>query len=119
MSIKGYIDELEILKKEISRNNARNRSLHKRIHVIEQEIAQYLRAKEQAGVKYRGRTVVLQTKERRPPKQRSQKKQDVMELLENLGISDPQQAYEQLMDAQRGDPVERESVKISKMKEGT
>ena len=116
MSIKGYIDELEVLKTEITRNNARNRTLRSRIRSIEEEIAQYLRAKEQAGVKYRGRTVVLQTKERRPAKQRTQKKQDVMELLGTLGISDREHAYDQLMEAQKGDPIERESVKISRIK---
>lgn len=116
MSIKGSIDELDRIKSEITRNNAINRDLRKRAHTLEQQISVYLQSKSQAGVKYKGRTIVLETKERRSRKGKADKERDTMALLRELGVHNPTEAYSQLLDVQRGDAVEQHKLKIKKIK---
>lgn len=116
MSIKQWIDELDKLKAEIARNNAINRKLRARSQLLEVNIAEYLKAKDHAGVKYRGRTIQLETKERRVVKQGRQKEADVIEFFANLGMDDPRDVYRQLQNVQRRDPVSHEKVSIKKIK---
>ena len=42
MSIKNAINELERIKLEISRNNAQNRMLRKRLHELETQISDFI-----------------------------------------------------------------------------
>ena len=116
MSIKTAIDELDRIKAEIARNNAQNRALRRRLNVLETQISTYLQSKSQAGVKYNGRTIVLEKKERRQRKGRIDKERDTLTLLRNLGVEDPDEAYSQLLDVQRGDAVEHHKLKIKKIK---
>ena len=116
MSIKAAIDELDRIKAEIARNNAQNRALRRRLNVLETQISTYLQSKSQAGVKYNGRTIVLEKKERRQRKGRIDKERDTLTLLRNLGVEDPDEAYSQLLDVQRGDSVEHHKLKIKKIK---
>ena len=116
MSIKHSIDELDQIKAEISRNNAINRNLRQRARDLEGHIADYLQNKSQAGVKYKGRTIILETKERRLTKNKSAKERDVVTLLKQLGVDNPRDAYVQLLNAQRGDSVEQQKLMIKKIK---
>ena len=116
MSIKASIDELERLKVEITRNNTQNRILRKRVKILEEQISSYLQSKSQAGVKYKGRTIILETKERHVRKNKVDKQRDVVEFLTGLGINDPVEAYSRLLDVQRGEATEHYKLKISKIK---
>jgi len=117
MSIKNAIDELDLIKMEINRNNIQNRSLRKRASYLEEQISNYLQSKSQSGVKYNGRTIMLETKERRIRKGKIDKQRDTVELLRELGVMDPEEAYTQLVEVQRGNPVEHHKLKIKKIKE--
>lgn len=116
MSIKGSIDELDRIKAEIARNNAQNRALRKRATTLETQISNYLQAKSQAGVKYNGRTIILETKERRSRKGKADKQRDTMALLRELGVDDPAEAYAQLLDVQKGAAVEHHKLKIKRIR---
>ena len=116
MSIKNAINELERIKLEISRNNAQNRMLRKRLHELETQISDYLRSKSQAVVNYNGRTIVLETKERYNRKPKVDKKNDTLLLLKNLGVENPSDAYDQLQRVQKGDPIEKYKLKIKQIK---
>ena len=87
MSIKNSIDELDRIKAEIARNNAQNRALRKRASVLETHISEYLQSKSQAGVKYNGRTIVLERKERHGRKGKADKQRDTVALLHSTLIS--------------------------------
>ena len=116
MSIKGSIDELDRIKAEIARNNAQNRILRRRAHTLEAQISSYLQSNSQAGVKYNGRTIILETKERRGRKGKADKQRDTLEWLRELGVADPAEAYSQLLDVQLGDAVEHHKLKIKRIK---
>lgn len=115
MSIKGYVDELELIQTEIKRNNGRNKVLRARIKELEANITDYLSAKGQQGVKYKGRAIVLETKERHPAKKKKQKEEDIISLFEELGIANPNDAYTRLKGVQKGDPVEQQKIKFKKL----
>jgi cell division septum initiation protein DivIVA len=115
MSIKGYVDELEQLQAEIKRNNSRNRALRMRVKDLETNIKEYLAQKGQHGVKYKGRAIILENKERRPPKKKKEKEADVISLLEELGVEDPNKAYTRIQDVQKGDPIDQQKIKFRKL----
>jgi len=115
MSIKGSIDELERIKTEIARNNAQNRALRRRAHTLESQISEYLQSKSQAGVKYKGRAIILETTERRGRKTKADKKRDGVAFLRELGVEDPQRAYIELLDVQKGDATEHHKLKFKKI----
>jgi hypothetical protein len=116
MSIKGYIDELTMLNTEIKRNNARNKQLRSRVKELEMGIAEYLNSKDQLGLKYNGRAVMVEQSERRPAKKKQEKREDVISLLQEFGVGDTDKAYDRLLEVQKGDPVEYQKVKIKQLK---
>ena len=117
MSIKGSIDELDRIKSEITRNNTQNRALRKRASALEEQISHYLQSKSQAGVKYNGRTIVLEKKERHGRKGKADKQRDTIAWLRDLGVSNPAEAYSQLLNVQRGAAVEHNKLKIKRIGE--
>ena len=116
MSIKASIDELARIKDEIARNNAHNRRLRQRVNILEEQISSYLQTKSQSGVKYNGRTIILETKERRGRKDKVSKERDAISLLRDLGVNDPVSAYSQLVEAQKGETVPHQTLKIKRIK---
>ena len=116
MSIKGYVDELNMLNEEIKRNNMRNRKLRARVKELESNIASYLESKEQTGVKYNGQAIVVEHKAKHLAKKKKDKEEDVINLLRTLGVEDVDYAYQKLQEAQRGETVEHTKLKVSKLK---
>lgn len=116
MSIKGYVDELNMLNEEIKRNNMRNRKLRARVKELESNIAAYLKSKDQTGVKYNGQAIVVEHKPKHLVKKKKDKEEDVINLFKTLGIEDVNYAYQKLQEAQRGETVEHTKLKVSKLK---
>lgn len=115
MSIKSYIDELEQINAEIKRNNMRNRSLRQRSAELESNIALYLAEKDQQGLKYKGRAIIIENKETRPVMKKKEKEQNIISLLEEWGLTDTSKAYSKLQDVQRGDPIKKKKIKFTKL----
>ncbi len=122
MSIQGYVDELELIKQEIRRNNAQNRRLRDRLKKLEATISTYLEAKQTSGVKYKSKhsgsdkALILERKERRPRKSSKEKQNDVETFLRTLGVDDPVETYHQLIELQKGNPIVHNQIKIKNLK---
>jgi len=122
MAIQGYVDELELIKQEIRRNNAQNRRLRDRLKKIEAAISTYLEAKQTSGVKYKSknsgndRALILERKERRPRKGSKEKQSDVETFLRTLGVDNPVETYHRLIELQRGNPIMHNQIKIKNIK---
>ena len=113
--IKNYFDELTNIKAEIVRNNHRNKLLKKRATELEGHILEYLKEKDQQGVKYQGKAIVVKTQEKF--KQNKKLRQEVgVNFFRELGVRDPESAYRQLQEAQRGEPVEKQTLKFQNLK---
>jgi len=115
MSIKQQVNEINTLNLEIKRNNMRNKQLRTRVKQLEHEIMSYLKSKDQSGVKYNGQAIILEQTEKRPPKKKKDREQDIVEWLRNMGISDPDHAFAQLQNIQRGEPQEVNKLKFKKL----
>lgn len=118
MSIKGFVEELEKIEAEIKMNNKKNSVLRKRMKDIKENIAEFLREKDQIGLKHNGRAIILETVEKRIPKKKKEKEESVLSLLEQLGVDEPEKAYQQLLEAQKGESISKHNVKIKKIKSG-
>ena len=116
MSIRMIIEELDQLKKEILRNNTRNRALRERKKVLENNIAMYLKNKNQKGVKYKGTSIMIEEIEKRKIKKKSLKERDSITFFENLGVSNPTETYKQLLEVQKGEFILKNKLKIKKLK---
>lgn len=112
MSIRSYVEELSTINKEIAANNSRNRLLRKRVKELENNITQYLKSKGQNGLKYNGQAIILERKDKRLRKNKKDKEEDLINLLSELGVMDPVEAYKKVIDVQKGNSVENFKLKI-------
>jgi len=115
MSIKNYIDEMEQLNNEIRRNNENNRRLRARVLELEINIKEYLEHKGQHGIKYNGKAIIMENKESRKRKKKKEKYEDVISLLSELGIKDPQEAYKKIQETQKGEIIDQKKIKFKKL----
>jgi len=115
MSIKSYVDELEQIQYEIKANNKRNTLLRARLKELEINISKYLAEKGQHGVKYKGRAITVEQKERRATKKNKEKEAVIISLFEDLGVSDPKEAYSKLKDVQKGEIIAETKLKFKKL----
>ena len=116
MSIKAYVDELEQIQEEIKRNNKRNALLRVRVKELELNIRDYLDSKGQHGLKYKGKAILVQNKEKRGTKSRKEKESSAVSLLQEAGVDDAQEFYAKMLDAQKKDPVSETRIKFTKLK---
>ena len=115
MSIKGYVDELEQINLEIKRNNIRNKALRQRAKELESNISLYLAEKGQQGLKYKGRAIIMENKEKRQVKPKKEKQSSIISLLEEWGVTDTSEALTRLEDVQKRSPVEHQKIKFKKL----
>ena len=115
MSIKSYVDELQSVQSEIKRNNVRNRFLRKRAKELEFNITEYLAEKGQHGLKYQGRALIVENKEKRLTKKKKEKEADIISFFQDLGINDPEEAYKRLQETQKGEQIEEKKIKFKKI----
>lgn len=115
MSIKSYVDELQSVHREIKLNNVRNRFLRQRAKELEFNITEYLAEKGQYGLKYQGRALIVENKEKRLRKKKKEKENDIISFFQDLGINDPEEAYKRLQETQRGEQIEEKKIKFKKI----
>jgi hypothetical protein len=112
MSIKNDVDELSKIQNEIKENNFKNKILRKRCQVLEDNIAEYLKSKEQTGIKYNGQAIIIENKQKKLIKSHKAKQEDVKLLFQTLGVTDPQKAYDQLQEIQKGISIPHQKLTI-------
>lgn len=116
MTIQGLINERESIEAEIKRNNDKNKKLRERSKVVDKQITSYLESKEQEGVKYKGKSFVVEKTMSRRRKLKKDKEEETMRLLAGMGVHDTRNAYNKIMDAQKGDEVETTKLRVKNNK---
>ena len=116
MSIKSQIDELDKIQNEIKRNNALNKTLRQRANEIELNISAYLHEKNEPGLKYNGKAIIVESREKRTQKSKKDKREDVVTYLENLGLENPGSIYDKILDVQKRSPKAETKIKVKKLK---
>jgi hypothetical protein len=117
MSIKSYVSELESIQIEMKVLTAKKKKLTQQKKQLEKKIAEYLKSKEQAGVKYQGTAIILEQKEKPSAKKQKQKNLDAIAVLTKYGISNPNKVLEEMLNARKGETKVEQIIKIKKYKE--
>lgn len=117
MSIQSYFNQLKKLQAESKRLNIISKKVRQEIIETKKYIAEFLKQKDQPGVKYQGEAIILQNKPKRSYKPKKDKDEDAIRILEKYGISNAKEALEEILDSRRGEEIEVEEIKIKKIKE--
>ena len=116
MSIQNYVNELNRIEVELKRLRATTKKLNSRKKELQENIQNFLISKDQKGVKYQGKAIILDQKEKHEYKSVKDKERDGINYLRDLGISDPEGAYTELMEKMRGEKVSTHKLKITNIK---
>ena len=112
MSISLTVDEIMRIKEEITRNKQENKRLNSRLKVLEKEVQNYMIQKEQVGLRYKNKIIMLETFQSSVSKTQKDKKAVMIEYLSSIGIQNPEEEYKKLQKMQRKEPVEKAKLKI-------
>jgi len=114
LSIQSSINELEDIKREITRNSKRNSDLRKRYKTIETDIVKYLEDKGEIGVKYKNIAIVVENKVKREVRKKKDAEDEAVRVLEEYGIdgADAYTALKKILEARKGDEIDNKRVKI-------
>ena len=116
MSIKADVSELEIIRGEIKVLRSRIKKLREKEKAAETRISNYLKFKQQPGVKFHGTAVILEEKEKHTAKKPKDRDNDAILVLERLGVENPAQALKDILESRKGDKISSEKLKIAKYK---
>lgn len=115
MSIKDSIQELEKIHDEIRAHRLHIKGLSARSKELETNIQQYLESKQQEGLKYNGKAIIIEKKETQRAKPKKQAKVEVVTYLQKMGIDDPELAYTKLASLGKQSPVKTSKIKMKKI----
>lgn len=114
-TIKAYIDELDGIETELKKLRVIMKKLNARKKELHQYISDYLEEKDQPGLKYNGRVIMLDSGKMRKPKKKKEKEVDCKDLIRRWGIDDTDDFYEELMDSMRGESYTKNKIKIKRL----
>lgn len=116
MSIVGTLNELKDLEFEIKNLSARLKTLRGMVKQKNEVVQNYLREKDQPGLKYQGKAYLLGQTTKRIPKKKTEREADSLRVLQEAGVSNPEKILAELLEARKGNAQETEKLKIQKLK---
>ena len=115
-SIQSYVNELKNLNIELKRVNKNAFDIRKKIKEAEKNIIEYLREKEQPGVKYQDMAIIVENKTKRANKKKKDIEEDSIRILEDCGVYDAKNVLDKILNARKGEEIENKKIKIKKIK---
>ena len=115
-NIQGLVTELKQLNVEIKRLSKKTSELRKQSKAVESQIVEYLKHKEQPGLKYNDTAIILETKSARTTKKKADMETDAIEILERHGIDNADSVLKEILDARKGDEIEKQKIKLKPIK---
>lgn len=101
MSIRSDVEELNAIRNELKMLTQKRKILKAKEKEATKRISDFLKSKEQSGVKYQGLAILLDNKTIRKPKKKKDKETSQIALLEKSGIRNPKEFLQQLADASK------------------
>lgn len=117
MSIKNLVIELETIGLEIKSLAARKKQLTQKKKDLELQIQNFLRSRQQSGLKHQGTAILLEEKEKRLNKPKKQQTDDALTILRRYGINSPDRVLNEILEARKGQPVQQTHLRIKKYQE--
>ena len=115
MSIQSEIKELTSINSEISRLSKELAKLRKQSKIKEQNIINYLKEKDQQGVKFDGNALIINTEPKPVTKPKKLKEESYIRVLEEFGLENPKNVLEELFKAGK-DEKKVTKLQIRKLK---
>jgi len=115
MSIKLDLNELAQINNEIKRLQGNIRTLRKRANELSESTINYLKEKDQPGVKYNGTAIIIETKSKRESKSNKDRENDALKILEEEGISNASKVLNDILEARKGNLTDIQKIKIKKL----
>jgi len=116
MSIQGSVNELKQLNAEIKLRSNELKKLREQVKRVEDTIIKFLKEKEHLGVKYQDIAIMLDNKTKRAHKKKTDKESDAIRVLEDHGIRSPKRVLTEINNAQKGQEIVQEKIKLTKLK---
>lgn len=116
MEILSDVTELQNLSIELKRLKEQYRSIQEKKKTCEERILYYLTSNEQPGLKYQDVVLLAQNKDSFKRCGRKDKIAKGSEFLEQLGIENGKEVFENLMNNLRGSPISKSQLKLMKNK---
>ena len=116
MSIKADVQELESIRSELKVLASRRKTLKEKEHTVELRIQQFLKSKNQPGVKHQGVAITIEEKEVPGPKNNKQRKEDAIAVISRFIDKSPEKIYEEIMNARKGEIITKSKLKMKKLK---
>jgi hypothetical protein len=110
--IRSNMKELKDINTEIKRLNINLKGYRDRKKELEETIIEYLDRTGQPGIKYEDLIVLAGEKKARDRKKKEEKEFDVLTLLEERGIRDSRNLYNDILEAMKGEEKVISSLKI-------
>jgi hypothetical protein len=117
MSIKSDVQELESIRSELKNLTSRRKNLKDKEKLVENRIQEYLKAKNQPGVKHQGIAVTIEEKEVSGPKNSKQRDSDAIAVIAKYVNKSPEKVLEEIMEARKGASIFKSKLKMKKFKE--
>lgn len=109
--IKIFIKEINEIDKEIKYLQNKTKELKEHKKKLEHRVQEYMEETNRPGFRYGGTAVIMEKKQRRKPKGKKQRIEDIDKLLKNAGIYNEGLARRILSETQ-GEVIEQRQVKI-------
>lgn len=116
MSISTDIQSLNQIRVEIKRCLTNLKNFRNQAKNLEINIISYLKNKEQNGVKYQGRAIILENKPKSTNKNKAEQESESIDILKSYGISNPRKVLDELQKTKKGDMKEVQVLKFQNIK---
>lgn len=110
------LKELKNLSTEIKRLNAETKVLRLKKKDIEERIMEYLHEVDQPGVKYGDLVVLSKERTTRKRLKKKEKEDNAIQTLENMGVMNPKEALQSILESMKGEETVVESLQIKETK---
>lgn len=114
MSIQHDLDELNKLNIEIQRLQNIIQEYRKQKKLIEDRVKDFLRHQESQGVRYQDQAVLLESRDFRNKKRKTEKINDIASVLQKHGIQKSDTLLKDILEAQRGEASKSDVLRIVK-----
>ena len=112
MSIQKDLDELNAITQEIQRLSGILRDLRKQKNHVEERVIQFLKNQETHGVRYNDQAVLLENKNVRSKKKKSDKIDSITHALRKHNVQLSEHLLTDILEAQRGTPTRNDYLKV-------
>ena len=110
--IRSNMKELKDINIEIKRLNYILKGYRERKKELEDKIMEYLERTGQPGIKYEDLIVLAGEKKARDRKKKEEKEYDVLTLLDQNGVRNSRELYNEILEAMKGEEKVISSLKI-------